>query len=189
MVVVLAGLGLRSVAACSSRIGSYQWAIATPFVSGRSLSPTGLRWQHTQVRPGFRRPGFVGAVGLIRHQQVGAPWRTALSTIRSQSTQAGGNPSSAPAPATNESPSAPSSPPEKATPVDIRKFLSGKSKGSQLLKLIALAGPEKKPLSIAITLLFISSAVSLSIPFTVGKLIDYFTGPNVLVGIFSLSTM
>ncbi|KAI0343512.1 P-loop containing nucleoside triphosphate hydrolase protein [Trametopsis cervina] len=42
---------------------------------------------------------------------------------------------------------------------------------------MALAKPEKKPLGIAVGLLLISSTVSMSIPLTVGKLIDYFTSP------------
>jgi ABC-type multidrug transport system fused ATPase/permease subunit len=41
-----------------------------------------------------------------------------------------------------------------------------------------LAKPEKKPLTFAVGLLLISSSVSMSIPFTVGKLIDYFTSAN-----------
>jgi hypothetical protein len=45
-------------------------------------------------------------------------------------------------------------------------------------KIVALARPERRPLLTAISLLFVSSSVGLSIPFTVGKLIDYFTSPN-----------
>jgi hypothetical protein len=37
-------------------------------------------------------------------------------------------------------------------------------------------------------LLFVSSAISMSIPFTVGKLLDYFASPNP-VCLFSLSTL
>ena len=46
---------------------------------------------------------------------------------------------------------------------------------SSFRKIVALAKPEKKPLSFAVGLLLVSSSVSMSIPFTVGKLIDYFT--------------
>ncbi|KAF9788467.1 P-loop containing nucleoside triphosphate hydrolase protein [Thelephora terrestris] len=46
---------------------------------------------------------------------------------------------------------------------------------SSFRKIIALAKPEKKPLTFAVGLLLVSSSVSMSIPFTVGKLIDYFT--------------
>ncbi|KAJ2957351.1 hypothetical protein NUW54_g14606 [Trametes sanguinea] len=49
---------------------------------------------------------------------------------------------------------------------------------SSFRKIVALAKPERKPLGIAIGLLFVSSAVSMSIPFTVGKLIDFFTSTN-----------
>ena len=49
---------------------------------------------------------------------------------------------------------------------------------SYLRKIFALAKPERKPLLIAIGLLLISSAVSMSIPFTIGKLIDFFSSTN-----------
>ncbi len=45
-------------------------------------------------------------------------------------------------------------------------------------KIVALARPERRPLLTAIGLLLVSSTVSLSIPFTVGKLIDYFTSAS-----------
>ena len=54
---------------------------------------------------------------------------------------------------------------------------SGKS-ASSFRKIVALARPEKKPLGIAIGLLMVSSAVSMSVPFTIGKLIDYFSSTN-----------
>ncbi|KAJ7655385.1 P-loop containing nucleoside triphosphate hydrolase protein [Mycena rosella] len=46
---------------------------------------------------------------------------------------------------------------------------------SSFRKIAALAKPETKPILIATGLLFASSAVSMSIPFTVGKLIDFFS--------------
>ena len=49
---------------------------------------------------------------------------------------------------------------------------------SSLRKIFALAKPERKPLLIAVGLLLISSAVSMSIPFTIGKLIDFFSSSN-----------
>ncbi|OSC98781.1 P-loop containing nucleoside triphosphate hydrolase protein [Trametes coccinea BRFM310] len=49
---------------------------------------------------------------------------------------------------------------------------------SSFRKIVALAKPERKPLGIAVGLLLVSSAVSMSIPFTVGKLIDFFTSTN-----------
>ncbi|KAF8963598.1 ATP-binding cassette transporter [Flammula alnicola] len=56
------------------------------------------------------------------------------------------------------------------------------SKGSQnassFRKIVSLARPEWKPLSIAIGLLLLSSAVSMSVPFTIGKLIDFFSSMN-----------
>ncbi|KAJ3575268.1 hypothetical protein NP233_g1204 [Leucocoprinus birnbaumii] len=49
---------------------------------------------------------------------------------------------------------------------------------SSFTKIVALAKPEKKPLLIAIGLLFISASVSMSIPFTIGRLIDFFSAAN-----------
>ena len=49
---------------------------------------------------------------------------------------------------------------------------------SSLRKIFALAKPERKPLLIAVGLLLISSAVSMSVPFTVGKMIDFFSSSN-----------
>ncbi|KIK61248.1 hypothetical protein GYMLUDRAFT_43310 [Collybiopsis luxurians FD-317 M1] len=49
---------------------------------------------------------------------------------------------------------------------------------SSFRKIVALAKPEKRPLSTAVGLLFVSSSVSMSIPFTIGKLIDYFSTAN-----------
>ena len=49
---------------------------------------------------------------------------------------------------------------------------------SSVRKIFALAKPEKKPLLIAIGLLLVSSAVSMSVPFTIGKLIDFFSSSN-----------
>ncbi|KAF9460732.1 P-loop containing nucleoside triphosphate hydrolase protein [Collybia nuda] len=43
---------------------------------------------------------------------------------------------------------------------------------------MALAKPERKPLLLAIGLLLVSSSVSMSIPFTIGKLIDFFSTTN-----------
>ena len=49
---------------------------------------------------------------------------------------------------------------------------------SSLRKIFALAKPERKPLLIAVGLLLMSSAVSMSVPFTVGKMIDFFSSSN-----------
>ncbi|KAF9243225.1 P-loop containing nucleoside triphosphate hydrolase protein [Melanogaster broomeanus] len=50
--------------------------------------------------------------------------------------------------------------------------------GSSLRKVIALATPEKKPLILAICLLLVSSSVAMSVPFTIGKLIDFFSAKD-----------
>ncbi|KAG6879132.1 hypothetical protein C0992_004949 [Termitomyces sp. T32_za158] len=49
---------------------------------------------------------------------------------------------------------------------------------SSFLKVLNLAKPEKKPLLTAIGLLLVSSSVSMSVPFTIGKLIDFFASTN-----------
>ena len=53
-----------------------------------------------------------------------------------------------------------------------------KSKSASFAKMIALAKPESKPIGIAIGMLLVSSSVSMSVPFTIGKLIDYFSTSN-----------
>ncbi|KAG9056840.1 ATP-binding cassette permease mdl1 [Serendipita sp. 407] len=49
---------------------------------------------------------------------------------------------------------------------------------SSLRRIYQLALTEKKTLGMAIGLLLVSSSVSMSVPFTIGRLIDYFTSPN-----------
>lgn len=49
---------------------------------------------------------------------------------------------------------------------------------SSFTKIATLAKSEKKPLLIAVGLLFMSASVSMSIPFTIGRLIDFFSSPN-----------
>ncbi|TFY79601.1 hypothetical protein EWM64_g4409 [Hericium alpestre] len=58
---------------------------------------------------------------------------------------------------------------------------SGVSTSASLRTLLSLARPEKRTLSLAVVFLLVSSAVSLSIPFTVGRLIDFFTAPNPVI--------
>jgi putative ABC transport system ATP-binding protein len=54
--------------------------------------------------------------------------------------------------------------------------------GSSLQKIFALAKPEKKPLLLAVGLLLVSSSVAMSVPFTIGKLIDFFSSSNPVSG-------
>ncbi|KAF7289392.1 ATP-binding cassette transporter [Mycena indigotica] len=49
---------------------------------------------------------------------------------------------------------------------------------SSFRKIAALAKPEKKPLLMAVGLLVVSSSVFMSVPMTVGKLIDFFSSTN-----------
>lgn len=46
-----------------------------------------------------------------------------------------------------------------------------------LRRLISLAAPERNTVLLALALLLVSSAVSLAVPFTIGKVIDFFTVP------------
>ena len=47
-----------------------------------------------------------------------------------------------------------------------------KAEWSELKRLVSLAGPEKKLIAIAVVFLMFSSAVSLSVPYGMGKIID-----------------
>ena len=89
------------------------------------------------------------------------------------------------APASPTPPSSSSSPPahrsilSRLLPTSLLSDAGGTSSTSaSFRKIVALARPERRPLLTAIGLLLVSSSVSLSIPFTVGRLIDYFTSPN-----------
>ena len=96
------------------------------------------------------------------------------------------------APPLDSRPSSPTSPtPSSSSPLIRRSVLSRllpasflsntggtSSTTASFRKIVALARPERRPLLTAIGLLFVSSSVGLSIPFTVGRLIDYFTSPN-----------
>ncbi|KAJ4483582.1 P-loop containing nucleoside triphosphate hydrolase protein [Lentinula aciculospora] len=76
--------------------------------------------------------------------------------------------------------SGPRKPPDTERLGILTRFLpSGPSvMASSFRKIIALAKPERKPLTTAIGLLLVSSAVTMSIPFTIGKLIDFFSTVN-----------
>ncbi|KAJ3536650.1 hypothetical protein NMY22_g5934 [Coprinellus aureogranulatus] len=95
--------------------------------------------------------------------------------------------------ATATSPTPPASPPD-VTPDPPKEsiwkrlaqaFRKDETGSSSFRKIVALAKPEKKPLLIAVGLLFVSSAVSMSVPFTIGKLIDFFssTSPQIPFGL------
>ena len=91
-------------------------------------------------------------------------------------------------PTSSISPTPPSSlPPSQIRPTLLSRLLPSSllpntggtsSTSASFRKIVALARPERRPLLTAIGLLLVSSTVSLSIPFTVGRLIDYFTSPN-----------
>lgn len=60
---------------------------------------------------------------------------------------------------------------------------------SSFRKIVSLAKPEWKPLSTAIGLLLVSSSISMSVPFTVGKLIDCFSSTAPVRVIFHTSIL
>ncbi|KAJ7169164.1 P-loop containing nucleoside triphosphate hydrolase protein [Mycena crocata] len=72
--------------------------------------------------------------------------------------------------------------PRPQTPSALSRFLpkswAGSGNASTFGKIASLARPEKKPLLMAVGLLFVSSSVSMSIPFTIGKLIDFFSSAS-----------
>ncbi|KAJ7350634.1 P-loop containing nucleoside triphosphate hydrolase protein [Mycena albidolilacea] len=71
----------------------------------------------------------------------------------------------------------PRSPPSILSRFLPQSFTASES-ASSFGKIVALAKEEKKPLLMAIGLLFVSSSVSMSVPLTVGKLIDFFSSAN-----------
>lgn len=80
-------------------------------------------------------------------------------------------------------PQKPTAPEQPATKPSILSqlpsiFKKSPETASSFRKIVALAKPERKPLLMAIGLLLVSSSVSMSIPFTIGKLIDFFSTTN-----------
>lgn len=57
-------------------------------------------------------------------------------------------------------------------------FSKSPESSSSFRKLVSLAKAERKPLTTAVGLLLVSASVSLSVPFTIGKLIDFFSTTN-----------
>lgn len=70
-------------------------------------------------------------------------------------------------------------PPADKPKPSISSILQKNNQGlSSFRKVVALAVPERNGLLIAVGLLLVSSAVTLSVPFTIGRLIDFFSSPN-----------
>lgn len=57
-------------------------------------------------------------------------------------------------------------------------FQPAPGSSSSFRKIVALAKQEKRPLLLAVGLLLVSSSVAMSVPFTIGKLIDFFSSAN-----------
>lgn len=89
---------------------------------------------------------------------------------------------------TQSTPPSPTPPSQISKPTPKRSLLSrfmpssltskDSNSSSSFGKIMSLAKPEWKPLTMAISLLLVSSAVSMSVPFTIGKLIDFFSTTN-----------
>jgi len=139
-------------------------------VSHRTLHFTSLKHHHTLPTTvlGLRNPTCMSEGKVSPALTIVKSW----PTRRFNSTQA--------PPPTSPSPNVPS----KQKPSLLSRFLSAKissnapESASSFRKIVALARPEWKPLTIAIGLLLLSSAVSMSVPFTIGKLIDFFSTTN-----------
>ncbi|KAH8827887.1 P-loop containing nucleoside triphosphate hydrolase protein [Flagelloscypha sp. PMI_526] len=58
---------------------------------------------------------------------------------------------------------------------------SGQTSGASFRKIVQLAKPERVVLLQAVGLLLVSSAVTMSIPFTIGKLIDFFSSTDPVI--------
>lgn len=67
---------------------------------------------------------------------------------------------------------------DTVTSISNQESSSPKAKLGELRRLASLAKPEQKTILTAIGLLFVSSAVSLSIPFTIGRIIDIFSSSS-----------
>lgn len=78
-------------------------------------------------------------------------------------------------------PDKPAKPLEKPSVVARLLPYSEPSTTSSFRKIVSLAKPEKRPLIAAVGLLLISSSVGMSIPFTVGRLIDFFSTSNPVI--------
>lgn len=101
-----------------------------------------------------------------------APYGAVLSGIRLYST----------IPGDASKPDEPAKPSEKSSLAARLLPFSGPSQTtSSFRKIVSLAKPEKRPLTAAVGLLLISSSVGMSIPFTVGRLIDFFSTSNPVI--------
>jgi len=73
------------------------------------------------------------------------------------------------------SPTVPNSPPRSSI---LSLFKRSPETLSSFKKIVSLTRAERKPLCIAVGLLLVSSSISMSVPFTIGKLIDFFVSTN-----------
>ncbi|KAF6763007.1 ATP-binding cassette transporter [Ephemerocybe angulata] len=150
-------------------------------------------WARSCVRPattvslGFQRSATTVAfrVGLAPSQLRSSPARPSTTIIlgqvslfrRANST----SPTPLPQPPLDSAPTpgADGKAPKESIWSRVRQAFRKDPQGvSSFRKIVALAKPEKKPLLIAVGLLLVSSAVSMSVPFTIGKLIDFFSSTN-----------
>ncbi|KAF8310188.1 hypothetical protein DL93DRAFT_2230451 [Clavulina sp. PMI_390] len=135
---------------------------------------------HILLRPTTISSLPLGRVPLRRHLSTSLICRSPdASSAKPQSTS--------PTPPSSETeskdvsqPNESKKPPKKGV---VARFLPAtlqppQNSAGSIKKLFGLAWPERRPLMLAIGLLTISSSVSMSVPFTIGKLIDYFSSNN-----------
>lgn len=156
----------------------------TTMISLSACSRAGLRL-HPAVDPRVVRLSLSAHPASRRLAPQLAFGRTALKFPRipqrrwASSTPGNPQPAQATSKTTDTNLPSPPPPPKRSF---LSRFLPAPSgdaskSASSFKSIVALAKPEKKPLSLAVGLLLISSTVSMSIPFTIGKLIDYFASP------------
>lgn len=133
-------------------------------------------YAHTLLK---RTSGFsVNGCRRLKYSQqatVSRGWQLGCRTFHSQQPLRSPNEHTPP-----QKPDTPEpSPPKRSILSQIPSiFKKSPQTASSFRKIVALAKPERKPLLIAIGLLLVSSSVSMSIPFTIGKLIDFFSTTN-----------
>lgn len=148
--------GTRHFSIESSKATSSRLASALSLSSSKGLSHPASRSINSRIRTLHTSP-------YRRQQQQATP-----TTRRPDESVDQG--SRKPASSTNEASSTPSEDQAAPKPSDVSI--------GEVRRLMRLAIPEKKTLGIALGLLTISSAVSLSVPFTLGRIIDFFTSPT-----------
>ncbi|KAM0754683.1 hypothetical protein T439DRAFT_321719 [Meredithblackwellia eburnea MCA 4105] len=146
--------------------------------SSRSLPLLPLQTTTTQL--GIQPTAPACSQRIAKRQDVTARFQS--TSVQNQSTSPKSSqsaPASPPSPPPTPTPTTTTNPePEPVEEDKKAESISDKIQLGEVRRLIDLAKPEKKTIGIAIGLLFVSSTISLSIPMTLGKIIDLFSGNN-----------